>query len=281
MSVHESVLRKKPSLPWPVQSPGPLLVLVILVPPVCRQSHHAHHHHHSQSRHKEDRVAHQHGQLGSQVAPTQGLPLGGPVLLVVVLAAKDAEPVVMVPEQREAIVETSALVAELRLAPVAGHVIAARRALDVDAAERAFLAVCRTLCVLGLCPLLEVLLSLLELPAGGVLVPGGVAAEAPVELACAAGDVDILRPEAPDPFRQLVLRDEAAVGAGFLAAVPRVPQPIPLKLLLGVSGNEPDYLLPSYHPFLALRVGARDVGLALVLDVRPNDLLDALAAHNL
>lgn len=84
----------------------------------------------------------------------------------------------------------------MRLAAVAGHVITARRPLDVDPTQGALLAVGGASSGLGLGPHLELLLPATELLAGGVLVPGGVAAEAPGELTCLALDPDVLCPEA-------------------------------------------------------------------------------------
>ena len=91
----------------------------------------------------------------------------------------------------------AALVAKLCVASVAGHVITPSGSLDVHLTERTFLTVCDTGMCVSFGPLGELLVSLSELPAGHVVVPGGVATEAPVMVALLALDPNIFLSEPP------------------------------------------------------------------------------------
>ncbi len=264
----------------PICVPSPLLELVICVPSVDREGHCPYNHHHRQSSHKQHRVPHQHRQLGPQVAPSNSSPLHRTVHLVVVLAAEDAGLVMMVPQSREAVVIAATFVAKVGLAAVAGHVIAAGRPLDVDAAERALLAVGHAVPGFGFRPFLELLLASLELSARYSLVPGGVAAEAPDVLTLGAGDSHFVLSVALEVSRKLVLSDEAAIGAGLSTIFSSVLQSKSLVPLSHRIRKMRQNFISCDDSVFALRVGTQYVRFALVLNIRTHYLLDATLADD-
>lgn len=186
----------------------------------------------------------------------------------------------MMSQEGDVCVHTSALVAELCLAAVAGHVIAALRPLDVDAAEGALLTVGIARC-LGSGPLLEVLLALAILRTRHVLVPGGLAAKAPDKTALFAGYPDILRLEALEAARELVLGHQVAVGTGLAATVLALSQSKPVISLLCGAGSIGHDFGPRDDPILAVWVWAENVYVPFILDVGSDDFLDAGFANDL
>ena len=90
--------------------------------------------------------------------------------------------------------------------------------MDVHAAEGTFLAVGCAVPGPSFRPFLELLVSSLELSARHPLVPGGVAAEAPVILTHAACDSHFVFPVALETARKFVLGDQTAVGARLPAS---------------------------------------------------------------
>ena len=211
-----------------VQSVSVLLEFVQSIATVNRKSHGTHYHHNGNACHKQNWIASQHGHFCSKVAATKRFPLDRFVCAVVVAAAKYTHSLVVVSKAGDFDETATAFVAEVRAAAIARHVVAAGRALDEDAASGTFLAVGDS--VWSVCaPLLELLVAFCELFAGYVLMPWGMALEAPFNAAIFALNLYVFFMESPHfASRELVFGDVAAVWASFPVSIAFCVDPHPL-----------------------------------------------------
>lgn len=247
-----------------------LLEFVQSVATVDRQDKNSSCNKNSGSTYKQDGIASHRGHLCPQVSPTDRLPLKRAILFKVLLAAKDAQVIVVVTESRNLNETPTALVTEVSVTSVASHVVAAGRALDEHSAYRTLLTVGDTTLVPSLCPHMEQLLAPFELLAGEVLVPGGVAVVAPLVIAPDALYLHVLFLESFEfELREFVLSDKATVRASLLVSVSINLEPHPLKSLLRLSAKVFHNLL-SPHGCIAVRIGTLD----------ENDPLSDLRLHN-
>ena len=199
-------------------------ILVISVGAIDGQCDGSAYQHHCSPSNKEHGISCQHCHLSSKVAAPECPTLCGTVLLVIILASEDAHMVVVPTKPGDVkAVKPSTAVAKTGGASIASHVIAALRSLDVHSAQGTLLAVRYTIPA-GCGPLLEPLVTLLKFSALHILVPRGMAVEAPVMVAFLASYANVFLFVAPQFPWQTVLGDLATVGTGLSVFCPGLVQ---------------------------------------------------------
>lgn len=186
----------------------------------------------------------------------------------------------MVPNTWDSGVHPSTLVAKFSSATIAGHVVAPGRSLDVDTTQWTLLTV-GSAPGSGLCPLLEGLVTFLELPASNQRVPWSMAVKAPLKLTLAASYIDILCPVASESSRDFALCQKTTIGTSLARTVFIFFLPQLVKPFFSSTGDVDDDFLSSYNSILALGIWAQNVHLPFVLDTCPYDFLDAGSADHL
>lgn len=191
---------------------------------------------------------------------------GRTIGVIVILATQDAGSGVVVAEARDVEKSTTTFVAKVRSAPVAGHVVAARRALDEYAARGTFLTVGDSVSP-ALGPMLEKFVTAHEVLARRVAVPRRVTLEAPFDAAFLAHDLyvffaEVFQTKERIPPREGMLGDMRAVGTRLAASIAlRVHhQPIKALLLLGVQMKDN---FGAWNILAALRIRTRHLDYSL------------------